>query len=139
MTHLTLLPLTHSDRMYETSLLNDKSTFIQFIESIPDIFSQFDLDQAQQYRISNSVEETLLNTIQHSGIEGNGHYSDVRFVQNTDSFTVSVKYEGRPFNPLKLEEEQKQFGMKILFGRSDEVDYKYMYGQNMMYLIWNNK
>ena len=139
MTHLTLLPLTHSDQIYETSLLNDESTFIQFIENIPDIISQFDLDQAQQRRISNSVEETLLNTIQHSGIEGNDHYSDVRLVQNKDSFTVSVKYEGRPFNPLKLEEEQKKFGMKILFGRSDEVDYKYMYGQNMMYLIWNNK
>jgi anti-sigma regulatory factor (Ser/Thr protein kinase) len=139
MTHLTLLPLTNSDRLYETSLRNEKSSFIQFIESIPDVLSHFDLGKEQQNRISNGVEETLLNTIQHSGIEGNGHYSDVRFVQHKDSLTVSMKYEGRPFNPLTIDEEKKKIGMKIMFGRIDEVDYKYMYGQNMMYLIWNKQ
>lgn len=139
LTFLTLLPLADPDHLYEISLKNEKQCFIQFIESLSNVLTQFELDKDLQYKIRNGVEEALLNTIQHSGIEGNGHYSDLRMMQTEAKFTVSIKYEGRPFNPLTMEEEKKQIGMKILFGRCDEVDYKYMYGQNMMYLTWNNQ
>ena len=98
---------------------------------MPQLLTSFDLTREQCQLIENCTEELLLNTIQHSGIADNGHYTDLRILQ-----TDELKYEGKAFNPTILSEEKKQMGLKIVSGFSDEMDYKYMYGQNMLYLSW---
>jgi Na+-driven multidrug efflux pump len=139
LTFLTLLPLNNDDLLYETSLKNEAADFHHTIHELPHIIEQFHLEPSVEKHVQNCTEEVLLNTLSHSGIEGNGHYTDLRMVQNKDKFTVSLKYEGRPFNPLTLLEEKQQLGLKIVFGLSESVDYKYMYGQNMLYLTWTIK
>lgn len=139
LTLLTLLPLNSSDQIHELSIPNDETHFNQTIGNLKDIISQFYMDEKRINQIANSVEELLLNTLQHSGIKDNGHYSDIRFIKTDDRFTVSLKYEGRTFNPLLLNADNRKLGLNIVFGLSDEVDYKYMYGQNMVYLSWNDK
>ena len=138
MTSLTLLPLSHNDQIYELSIPNDETNFNQTIGNLKDIISQFNIDEKRINQMANSVEELLLNTLQHSGIKDNGHYSDIRFIKTDDRFTVSIKYEGRAFNPLLLSADNRKLGLSIVFGLSDEVDYKFMYGQNMVYLSWND-
>ena len=134
---LTLLPLVNHNHVYEVSLKNDNESFVETIGRLPEIIGAFQLDEVARKQAVSGTEEMLLNTIQHSGIEGNGHYSDLRMVQTEKKFTVSMKYEGRPFNPLTLDEDDRRNGLKILFSQVKDVDYKYMYGQNMMYLSWN--
>lgn len=135
---LTLLPLENYDHVYEVSLKNTKEDFYQAISRLPEVIGAFQIDEATQRQAVSSTEELLLNTIQHSGIEGNGHYSDLRMVLTEKKFTVSMKYEGTPFNPIALNEDDRKIGLRILFGQAKDVDYKYMYGQNMMYLSWMN-
>ena len=134
---LTLLPLSSDDQLFETSLTNDAKTFYATIHELPAIVRAFQIEPSLESRVVNCVEEMLLNTLNHSGIEGNGHYTDLRMVKSQDKFTVSFKYEGRPFNPVTANVDERKYGLKIMFGLSDEVDYKYMYGQNMLYLSWN--
>jgi Na+-driven multidrug efflux pump len=136
MTLLTLLPLNQNNPTYELSIPNDETHFNQTIGNLKDIILQFCKDEKRINQISNSVEELLLNTLHHSGIKGNGHYSDLRFILADDRFTVSLKYEGRAFNPLLVSVENRKIGLNIVFGLCEELDYKYMYGQNMLYLTW---
>jgi len=133
---LTLIPLQNHNQVYEVSLKNTTTDFHEAIGKLKEIVSSFKLDEDTRKQAINSTEEMLINTIQHSGIEGNNHYSDLRMVQTDEKFTISLKYEGKPFNPLTLKEDDRHFGLKILFGLAKDVDYKYMYGQNMMYLSW---
>jgi len=140
---LLLLPKDQENRYYEVSLKNDVPTFHEAIEKMPEELKQFELTPTLRINIENCAEELLLNTIQHSGIVDNGHYSDMRIIQTDDKVTFSLKYEGKAFNPTILPEEDKKTGLKIVSGLS-EMDYKYMYGQNMLYLSWtinddNNK
>lgn len=137
LTFLTLMPLTNDDIIFETSLRNKAEDFHEAIGELPRIVGKFTQDASMKGHIENCTEEILLNTLFHSGIEGNGHYTDIRMVQSKDSLTVSFKYEGRPFNPITADVETRNYGLKILFGLCDDVDYKYMYGQNMLYLSWN--
>lgn len=133
---LLLLPKDQTNKVYEVSLKNDVPTFYATIKEMPQLLTSFDLTREQCQLIENCTEELLLNTIQHSGIADNGHYTDLRILQTDDKVTVSLKYEGKAFNPTILSEEKKQMGLKIVSGFSDEMDYKYMYGQNMLYLSW---
>ena len=135
-TSLTLLPMENLDQVYEVSLNNTTADFYETIGHLPEIMDSFVLDKAIKMQAVSGTEEILLNTIQHSGIEDNGHYSDLRMVKTDKIFTVSLKYEGRPFNPLILNEDDRKIGLRILFGQIKDIDYKYMYGQNMMYLSW---
>ena len=134
---LTLIPLQNHDQVYEVSLKNTTDDFYKAISELPEIVGSFKLDKTTQKQVVSSTEEMLINTIQHSGIKGNNHYSDLRMVQTDEKFIISMKYEGKPFNPLTLNEEDRRFGLKILFGLTKDIDYKYMYGQNMMYLSWD--
>ena len=134
---LTLLPLKNYDSVYEESLRNTTQDFHEAISQLPEVVGSFGLDETTRKQVVSSTEEMLLNAIQHSGIEGNGHFSDLRMVQTDNKFTVSLKYEGKAFNPITLSEEKRKFGLRILFGLTEDVDYKYMYGQNMMYLSWD--
>jgi anti-sigma regulatory factor (Ser/Thr protein kinase) len=134
---LTLLPTKNYDQVYEVSLKNTTDDFYKTIGELQQIVGSFKLDETTKNQAVSSTEELLINTIRHSGIEGNNHYSDLRMVQTEEKFTVSMKYEGKPFNPITADVENRKFGLRIMFGLSEAVDYKYMYGQNMMYLSWN--
>lgn len=135
-TSLTLLPMENLDQVYEISLNNTTTEFHETIGHLPEMINAFVLDETIKTQAVSGTEEILLNTIQHSGIEDNGHYSDLRMVKTAKVFTISLKYEGRPFNPLILNEDDRKIGLRILFGQIKDIDYKYMYGQNMMYLSW---
>lgn len=133
---LLLVPQDNKNRLYEASIKNDVNTFNSALSSMPDYMERFDLTPTMRKNLELCIEELLLNTIQHSGISDNGHYTDIRIIQTDDKITFSLKYEGKAFNPAVLSEEKKKFGMKIVSGFCDEIDYKYMYGQNMLYLSW---
>lgn len=133
---LTLIPLDNNEKLYELSIYNDEKSYLDTISQLHPTLTSFDLSKEQSNHIQNATEEILLNTLQHSGIKDNAHYTDLRLIQTADTFTVSLKYEGKPFDPTKISEEDKNIGMKIVSATCDEMEYKYMYGQNMLYLSW---
>lgn len=139
LTPLTLIPLNNSEQMHELSIYNAEKDYMDTIGQMHEILTSFHLSQEQCNRIQNSTEEVLINTLQHSGIKDNAHYTDLRFIQTTDTFTVFLKYEGKQFDPTNISEEDKKFGLKIVAATCDNIEYKYMFGQNMLYLSWEIK
>lgn len=133
---LLLLPKDNSCLLYEVSLANNVPSFHEAIVSIHRFIQQVELTPSLRYHIQSCTEELLINTIQHSGIDGNGHFTDMRLIQIDDKISFSLKYEGRAFNPTTLSEEAKKIGMKLVTNFCYDIDYKYMYGQNMLFLSW---
>lgn len=133
---LLLLPKDNSCLLYEASLANNVPSFQEAITSIHRFIQQVELTPSLRYHIQSCTEELLINTIQHSGIDGNGHFTDMRLIQIDDKISFSLKYEGRAFNPTTLSEEAKKIGMKLVTNFCYDIDYKYMYGQNMLFLSW---
>ncbi|MBQ0122466.1 MAG: ATP-binding protein, partial [Bacteroidales bacterium] len=80
------------------------------------------------------LEEIFLNINEHSELKGNGHCYDVIIRMERDGILSVVKDDGRPFNPLIIEEEKRGLGLMILLGICKHVDYQYMYGQNLLFL-----
>ncbi|MBO6058903.1 MAG: hypothetical protein J6P67_02010, partial [Bacteroidaceae bacterium] len=133
---ILLLQKDNGNLLYEVSLKNDIQSFHEAITSIHRFIQQVELTPSLRYHIQSCTEELLINTIQHSGIAGNGHFTDMRLIQADDKISFSLKYEGKAFNPLTLAEETKKIGMKIVTSYCYDMDYKYMYGQNMLFLSW---
>ena len=133
---ILLLQKDNGNLLYEVSLKNDIQSFHEALSSIHDFIKPIELAPKLRYHIEACTEELLLNTIQHSGIAGNGHFTDMRLIQADDKISFSLKYEGKAFNPLTLAEETKKIGMKIVTSYCYDMDYKYMYGQNMLFLSW---
>ncbi len=67
-------------------------------------------------------------------MQGRQHFYDVIIRMERDGILSIVKDDGRPFNPLVVEEEKQGLGLKILLGICKRVDYQNMYGQNLLIL-----
>ena len=80
------------------------------------------------------LEEIFLNINEHSGQKDHSHCYDVIIRLEQDGILSVVKDDGRPFNPLVIEEEKQGLGLKILLGICKHIDYQYMYGQNLLIL-----
>ena len=80
------------------------------------------------------LEEIFLNINEHSELKGNNHCYDVIIRMEQDNILSVVKDDGRPFNPLTVEEEKRGLGLNILLGICKHIDYQYMYGQNLLVL-----
>lgn len=131
-----LLPKGNSIHLYEVSLKNNIKAFHEALSAIHDFIKPVELAPKLRYHIEASTEELLLNTIQHSGIADNGHFTDMRLIHADDKISFSLKYEGKAFNPMTVEENAKKIGMKLVTNFCYDMDYKYMYGQNMLFLSW---
>ncbi len=94
------------------------------------------IDKSMVNRICLCVEELILNIAQHGGRNISTHYLDVRITYGKDKVVVSVKDDGRPFNPTIVEEEGRQIGLRILNSFCPQLEYKYMFGQNVTYMTW---
>ena len=88
------------------------------------------------FNISLCAEEIILNIIQHAYKNKAEYYIDVMAVIHEGRLTVSVKDNGKPYNPLSQAKDMRGIGLALVSDACPEIDYKYMYGQNMAYFTW---
>jgi Na+-driven multidrug efflux pump/anti-sigma regulatory factor (Ser/Thr protein kinase) len=89
-------------------------------------------------------EELMYNIVQHATNQPDKHFFDVHALVNDEKFTIIIKDDGKQFNPkfpyVEPTEEQLfggedlKLGLTLVNGLCDDINYKYMYGQNMLYL-----
>lgn len=68
------------------------------------------------------AEELLKNIIQH----GHAHYADIKATKDY----ISIHDDGHPFNPIEYS-EATGYGLLIVKGLCKDVQYKYLFNQNM--------
>ena len=83
---------------------------------------------------AEAVLEILQNIVLYSGMDSS-HLVDVRAYCEGDRLEFSVKDNGKAFDPT-LSANQKE-GLSRVASSCSKFEYKYMYGQNMVFLTYS--
>lgn len=134
---LTLVPQTVISNKLELSVRSDRKSMEASLEDVVKYLKSLEMDRELCNNVNLCVEEVLLNIVEHSGNTSDSHYFDVIISKSENTVIASVKDDGAPFDPVKCSEKAKGMGLKILHALCCELDYKYMYGQNMTFMKWN--
>lgn len=134
---LTHIPKHTSDEETEQlqlSIPTNMDDTAAALDSIRTFLDRQNISDGLENKLVLCLEELFLNINEHSELKGNGHCYDVIIRMERDGILSVVKDDGRPFNPLIIEEEKRGLGLKILMGICKHVDYQHMYGQNLLIL-----
>lgn len=120
----------------DISVAATQQSFQQAMDEIHTFIDGLVLPSSTAYDIVVCAEELLKNIVTHAGISRK-HYIDVSINISPTQAILTVKDDGRPFNPLLVSKEDKKLGLSIVTGLCKKIEYNYMYGQNMTFLTFN--
>lgn len=137
-TRLTLVPIDTKEekKALNISIQANVEKVSQSLECIHDYLSNARVQKKQAHDIALCIEETLLNIVHHAGRNKQSHYIDLHIQEQNGLMLVSVKDDGRAFDPVHFDIEKRKTGLKLLIGLCPDLDYQYMYGQNMTFMKW---
>ncbi|MCQ2149299.1 MAG: ATP-binding protein, partial [Bacteroidales bacterium] len=118
----------------QLSIPINKDDMYLSLKSIREFLDRQNISDGLEKKLVLCLEEIFLNINEYAGFLGDGHYYDVIIRMEQDGILSVVKDDGRPFNPLAVEEEKRGLGLEILLGICKHVDYQHMYGQNLLIL-----
>ena len=133
----TLVPVAVEYHKLDLSIPADADAMKDSLKGITDFLSSFDISRRLCNDVNLCVEELMLNIVQHSGVSALDRYFDVNIRFTGNEVIASLKDDGKPFDPVKFSAEKRGMGLKILHSLCQDIEYKYMYGQNMTFLKWN--
>ena len=116
------------------SIPANKDDMYLSLKSIRAFLDSQDISGGLGKKLVLCLEEIFLNINEYAGLMGKGHCYDVIIRMERDGILSVVKDDGRPFNPLAVEEKKRGLGLEILLGICKHVDYQNMYGQNLLIL-----
>lgn len=137
---LSLLPaadMAGVQRLY-LSTAATKESVAKAVADIHAFVSHQHLPDKTAYGIDACAEELLNNIVNHAQLTSR-HYIDVSVVDDGQHQTLTVKDDGLAFNPLTIQQENRRLGLSIVTGLCQQIDYNYMYGQNITILTFPNK
>lgn len=99
------------------------------------------VDSTTQYNVRLCCEELLFNIVNHAVKKHpEKHFIDIHIRCTEPVITVLLKDDGRPFNPVLKEtpEGLEHLGLKLVNAchTPTTITYKYMYSQNMVYMLF---
>ena len=118
----------------QLSIPTNRSDMYVSLKSIRAFLGSRDISDGLVKKLVLCLEEIFLNINEHAGTQGGQHFYDVIIRMERDGILGVVKDDGRPFNPLAVEEGKRGLGLEILLGICRHVDYQHMYGQNLLIL-----
>lgn len=147
---ITLMPEIEDAPSLNISVKMNREGVIQADKEISDFLQQKNLDSLTVYGVRVSCEE-LMNNIVNYAVDKRPekHFFDLHIRINTNEVNVLLKDDGRPFNPVLSDDEKKvmsvdnteKLGLKLVNNTTGDINYKYMYDQNMVQIKFpiNNK
>ena len=96
----------------------------------------------ERHRINQVMqvcEEMMKNVIDHTQGRVQQHTFDLHFHVTDSHVAMAMKDAGKPFNPLEKMKEMasvtdyEHLGLKIASGQQENISYKYMFGQNILF------
>ena len=135
-THFTLIPQNSHECFFNVSIENNTASMGKHLTVLSEKMCEKGIAADLIFNISLCAEEIILNIIQHAYKDKAEYYIDVMAVIHEGRLTVSVKDNGKPYNPLSQGKDMRGIGLALVSDACPEIDYKYMYGQNMAYFTW---
>ncbi len=135
---VVLIPAAEDSKavVYQESVAASKAGVSKSLEEKRNFLNTLGIDPSVVRSVQLCIEELTINIAQHGGKNMESHYIDVRIVYRDNTLVVSVKDDGRPFNPTLKEADREGLGLKLLAAHCSDMEYKYIFGQNVVYMKW---
>ena len=92
-------------------------------------------------------EELMFNIQENNAQKGDGYFYDLFIIDDKNDIKVTVKDAGMPFNPIRKfeklagqamldDDENFDLSLQIVNSMCQELNYNYMYGQNVIFMTF---
>ena len=133
---LLLVPATETKEHLELSLRSDNILDIQdSLSVIEEFLTRKDINPMIVNRVELSTEEIITNILDFAYKDKYRHYIDICISIYENRISVSIKDDGKPFNPITYDTTNSLgLGLGLAKNIVSKLDYKYFSGQNMLFL-----
>jgi anti-sigma regulatory factor (Ser/Thr protein kinase) len=144
---LTLIPKDSASTIWSSSLPYDLQSLSVILGEIERFLSKSHADDRTIKKIMLTTEELACNIIKFAQKGKVNQRFDILIRAMDDKFIVSLKDDGKPFNPIKKDGHHTlitesfpdllnaTIGLKIVNNIGLHLEYRYMYGQNIVNIL----
>lgn len=119
---------------YEVSVSDDMDMVMETTRQLREFCNAHQLGTGKSFRICLAVEEIAGNIVEHGFTCKKGkHFIDLRLTLEKDGRgCLSLRDNGVKFNPLEYRNKDTQYGLVIIRGISEKIDYHYVASMNCL-------
>ena len=141
---LTMIPHETGGETFDRSVKYNKDDVYATLTNIDTFLKNINVSAENAFRINMCCEELMTNIVKYSKGRVVRQSFDIHIHVNTEGVFVTLKDAGKPFDPVKAGKQQdaenddakdnKHLGLRLLTGIIPDITYKYMYGQNTVFI-----
>ena len=140
---MTLIPQSEDGQSLNFSVKYQNEDVQQALENISSFLETCDIEPTTSFHVNLCCEELMYNIVTYAvNKDLDKHLFDVHIVCHKDTVSVLLKDDGKPFNPIlktvSFNEDGDGLGLALVNTMAD-IQYKYMYNQNVVFLTFNRK
>ena len=123
--------------IYELSISDNMDAVMDTTKQLREFCIAQKLDSRKSFRICLAVEEIAGNIVEHGfANKKGGHFIDLRLTLGTDGHGyLSLRDNGVKFNPLEYKNKDTQYGLSIIRGITEKIDYHYVASMNCLNIV----
>ncbi len=136
---VTLIPQVTEGQALNFSVRLTENDVASALGQIVSFLQKCDIPKHTAYSVRLCCDELLNNIVRYAVKKHpDRHYIDIHIRCTEPMVSVLLKDDGRPFNPILKEtpEGMEHLGLRLVNGTSQNMTYKYMYDQNMVYMTF---
>lgn len=140
---MTLIPRASNYRSLNFSVRYRNEDVQHALDTIVGFLESCDISSATVFQINLCCEELMYNIVTYAvNKDAEKHMFDIHIVCREDAVSVLLKDDGKPFNPIlntiTINEDGGGLGLALVNTLAD-IQYKYMYNQNVVFLTFSRK
>ena len=140
---MTLIPQATDSQSLNFSVRYQNEDVQQALENISIFLESCNIDSVTSYQINLCCEELMYNIVTYAvNKDVDKHLFDVHIICHEHTVSVLIKDDGRPFNPVKnttsINEDGDGLGLTLV-NMLANIQYKFMYNQNVVFLTFNRE
>jgi anti-sigma regulatory factor (Ser/Thr protein kinase) len=141
---LTLIPEKTSGKTFDRSVNYKSDDVYAALNEIDGFLKDSGVDHSVRFEVNLCCEELVTNIASHSTGRVIQHSFDVHINISDEGIYVTIKDAGRPFDPMRAgkmadknigSKDNEHLGLRLVTNIIPDITYKYMYGQNTVFLF----
>lgn len=136
---LTMIPRDTGGPTFDRSVCYDTEDVNATLADIDAFLRDSGVSAAAAFKINLCCEELMTNIANYAQGRVTQRTFDVHIQVNAEGIFVTLKDAGRPFDPVSVGKaadaaDSGHLGLKLVTGVVPDITYKYMYGQNTVFI-----
>lgn len=134
---ITLLTRSTDEDSLDVSIGRDPQELASFLTLLDDFLTGHVVGSGTKNSAEVCCKELMTNVIKYGYSDKRKHFIDTKVIIHSDHITISIKDDGRPFDPVSCSSPPGSGLHKVKEACSD-IQYKCLMNQNTTYIIINN-